>query len=117
MPKLIGHEPSELDAHESPRETDVQVSYAQARVLRRASVVIRAVLDTSDRGSRGRLAKRWYAWYADPRDILTCPVATMAMRRRARRDTRPRLDYGQDEADGAACRAMAAALAAGRRDS
>jgi len=84
MPKMIGHEARELDALASPRLGDVQVSFAQARLLRRAGVAIRSELDRSDRGGIRTYAKRWYRWYADRAEICACAVATRAMLARAR---------------------------------
>ncbi len=85
MPKLIGHHRAEFDATLDVRSTDVDLTYPQARILHRHGVAIRAALNTSDRGGPGRLAKRWYRWYADAAAILACPGSTPAMRRRVGR--------------------------------
>ena len=57
----------------------VRVTWAQARILRRAGVPIAASYDTTGR-------ERWWRWYAPAPAILTCSAATPAMRRRAQED-------------------------------
>lgn len=59
----------------------VRLSYAQAKLL--PAEVVRASLDTTDRGSKGSLAKRWYRWFAAADAIDACARSTPAMRARA----------------------------------
>ena len=63
----------------------VKVSYSQAVLLPAESVY--CVLDTSDRGSRRSLAKRWYRWYASVETIETSEASTPKMRTSAWRVT------------------------------
>lgn len=58
----------------------VQLTYSQMRLLEPCEVFY--ALDTTDRGGPGRMAKRWYKWYATTDAILACPRCTPAMCRR-----------------------------------
>jgi len=82
---MVGRSAASIGAEvvDAPMPGDVQVAYAQARILRGAGVAVRAVLDESDRGGPGRLAKRWHRWYADAAEIARCDRSTSAMLLRA----------------------------------
>lgn len=60
----------------------VKLAYSQMRLLRARDVMYS--LDTTDKGSAGCLAKRWYRWFSSPRAILE-GTSTLAMREKARR--------------------------------
>jgi hypothetical protein len=80
VPKFIGNTirgSLDLHEHESPEEL-MSLSYSQARLLPPADVYYR--LNTSDRGSRGSLAKRWHDWYSTVSAILACSDSTRKMR-------------------------------------
>ncbi|MCI0561931.1 MAG: hypothetical protein MN733_25880 [Nitrososphaera sp.] len=62
----------------------VKLSYSQAILLPAEDIY--CYYNTSDRGSRGTLAKRWYEWYAKPEDILLCTHSTPRMRAKAREE-------------------------------
>lgn len=84
MPKFIGNkiagaEQIEDNAKETP--TRVRITYVQAKKLPPSAVM--CSLDTTDRGSKGSYAKRWYRWFADPSAIHMSPHATVKTRRRA----------------------------------
>jgi hypothetical protein len=86
MPKFIGHyahvqnrETSVLSREESRRL--IKLSYQQKSLLPQDHVFY--VMDTSDRGSRGTLAKRWNRWYAMPENIVNSKQATIKMRAKA----------------------------------
>jgi hypothetical protein len=80
MPKFVGNPGT---AHLSRHNQDagpglVRLTYAQARLLPACDVA--CSLDTTDRGSKNSLAKRWYRWFARPDTILGSGCATPAMR-------------------------------------
>lgn len=74
-----------------PNETEtyplVRVTYAQARIIQRACGAqhVYASLDTTDRGSRRSLAKRWYRWFVDAGTIAECAQSTPSMHQRSAR--------------------------------
>lgn len=80
MPLYIGHKPQPGDRPypEVGGEHLVQLTWPQAEHVRRAGGQIYYLLNTSDRGARGRRAKRWYMWYASMQDVL-CSDPTDAM--------------------------------------
>lgn len=85
MPKFIGQEipGSSPLPHDNATEAStglVRLTYAQARLLPPEDV--RVSLDTTDKGSRGRYAKRWYRWFASPMAIRRCCRRTAAMVRK-----------------------------------
>jgi hypothetical protein len=48
----------------------VRLTWPQAVRVRQAGGQVYYDLNTSDRGGPGRLAKRWYEWFASVRDVL-----------------------------------------------
>jgi hypothetical protein len=69
-PKLVGRAASSLGASVVEQNLSripghVRVTYAQAAMLRQVhpETAVLASLDTTDKGSRGSYAKRWYAWF------------------------------------------------------
>lgn len=80
MPKFIGNTidgSREIDT--APQgATLVKLSYSQAVKLPATEVYYE--LDTSDRGSRRSLAKRWHRWYAAVEAIESCAASTVKMR-------------------------------------
>jgi hypothetical protein len=80
MPRFVGHrpQPSDRPYPEVGGEHLVQLTWPQAERVRRAGGQIYYLLNTSDRGARGRRAKRWYMWYASMQDVL-CSDPTDAM--------------------------------------
>lgn len=84
MPKFIGREARpESTKVEVPPAGAVKLSYAQQKLLPPETVLY--VVNTSDRGGAGRLAKRWYNWYVYPHAILNHVQSTVSMRRKAAR--------------------------------
>jgi hypothetical protein len=84
MPKFVGQTipgSSRIEDNMLPSSKRVKLTYSQARLMPPSHVM--CSLDTTDRGSRGSLAKRWYIWYATPQAILTCPHSTANMMARA----------------------------------
>jgi hypothetical protein len=82
MPNMIGHSPRAATTIALSRPVGaVKLSYSQQIRLPADRVV--AVLDDSDKGGRGRKAKRWYRWYAMPVDIRAAESATPKMLARA----------------------------------
>jgi hypothetical protein len=55
----------------------VKLTLLQARKLPTSAV--HCYLNTNDQGGPGRMAKRWFNWYAKPTDVLACPGVTSAM--------------------------------------
>jgi len=87
MPKLVGHTPHSHDRHVSDAPQDevlVPLTYAQAARVRAAGGRVYYWLDTSDRGGPGRLAKRWYHWEAEVRDVLRASPTESMYHRAAR---------------------------------
>lgn len=97
MPKFIGKNiPNALELGDNATEASaskhagtslVRITYAQAVLL--PAVEVRKSLDTTDSGSRGTYAKRWYRWFAPRAVILACSSSTASMLRRAVRCMRP----------------------------
>jgi hypothetical protein len=84
MPKFIGciiTEAKRIQDDAAPNLNRVKLSYNQARLLPPEQVI--CSMDTSDRGSKNCLAKRWYIWYAHPLTILACPRSTEKMKLKA----------------------------------
>jgi len=52
--------------------------------------VVMYSLDTTDKGSRRSLAKRWYRWFARPEDIFYDPGSTKAMLQLAGKHLHPK---------------------------
>ncbi len=83
MPKFIGNTiPGSRDLDDAPAGDVVRLSYSQAVLLPASDVY--HVLDTSDRGSRRSLAKRWYRWYSAVEAIESCDRSTRKMLEAAR---------------------------------
>ena len=88
MPKLIGNSPPVgavlLDNNIDSVKGYVRVSWHQMdyalRVMGLEPERLRVSLDTTDKGSKGSLAKRWYRWFL-PLDVAK--KGTPAMQRRA----------------------------------
>ncbi len=80
----------------------VKLTYSQA--IRLPAEQVYASLDTTDRGSRGTLAKRWNRWFAKAADVLACPASTVNMVDLAARV------LAADEADNEAVREFRAAM-------
>ncbi len=86
MPKFIGAtidgaKRMEVDNFVGSLGETIRLSYSQAVLLDTSDVM--CSLDTTDHGSRGALAKRWYRWFSTPAAILAHPRATKMMRQRA----------------------------------
>lgn len=89
-PTFIGTaQPSELNAeriddgvYRVPSFTRVRVAQAQLVRAHAPGAQILASLDTRDKGSRGRKAKRWYNWFV-PSALATQSWATPGLRKRA----------------------------------
>ena len=64
----------------------VCLTYSQQRLL--PAYLVDYSLNTSDRGSKGSYAKRWYNWFAHPCVVLCCASSTPAMKRRAEKNLR-----------------------------
>lgn len=86
MPRFIGNSaPANARQIQDNAQTamgcHVRLTYAQVRLLPPGQVIVS--LDTSDKGSAGRRAKRWWRWFADPRDVLSNPDSTPNMVKRS----------------------------------
>lgn len=87
MPRFIGCAPPEgardlATATISPGMSPlVRLTYSQMRLMPHHTVFYR--LDTSDRGGKGRYAKRWYRWYSTRVAIESNANATPSMKKRA----------------------------------
>lgn len=84
MPKFIGHREHAKNRPTSSiptmeRKRLVKISFAQKILLPQNQVFF--ALDTSDKGSRGVLAKRWNRWYALPETLANSGTATPTMRK------------------------------------
>ena len=82
MPKLIGHFPHIKNRPARLLPTNevkrlVKLSYSQKCLIPQDQIFY--IFDTSDRGSKGTLAKRWYRWYALPESIAHAKYATKNM--------------------------------------
>ncbi len=91
MPKFIGNTidgaPHDLDDNTIGALVGLtRLTYAQARLM--PAEVIHTSLDTSDKGSRGVLAKRWFRFFAAPRDVLANVDSTVNMIVRAKHTLR-----------------------------
>jgi hypothetical protein len=84
MPKLIGHAPVKEDRPFEDAPDDrviVRLTWPQAVRVRKHGGQVYYDLNTSDRGGPGRLAKRWYEWYATVQDVLRAqPTESMLER-------------------------------------
>ena len=85
MPKFIGNNIAaavEIEPNQVQQRPDrINLTYSQAAMLPASSVM--KSLDTSDGGSNGRYAKRWYRWFASADAIMGCASSTASMKRRA----------------------------------
>mgnify|MGYP001020628925 CR=1 FL=1 len=84
MPKHIGQTPrrgyTEID--DCAAWGMVRLTYKQQAMLPADQICV--VLDTSDKGEAGRVAKRWWRWYATIEAVESCPRITPSMRDRVR---------------------------------
>lgn len=89
MPKFIGKKIAGAtrsgieNATEKNFPGHVRLSFSQAKLLPAECVV--CSLDTTDKGSKGSYAKRWYRWFAPAEAIANSPAATAKMRDAAKR--------------------------------
>ncbi len=87
MPKFIGHHIPGATVANAENMTEsgelVRITYAQA--IRLPSATIVCSRDNTDRGSRGRMAKQWYRFFAPISAILSCDASTENMKGRAMR--------------------------------
>jgi hypothetical protein len=116
MPKLVGHRPGPADrpSSEAPEGTPlVPLTWAQAERVRARGGQVYYWLDTSDRGSRGRRAKRWYHWEASIADVLRADPTESMYERAAQAAMPPGLRTREE--DEAAARAAEAKAAVERR--
>jgi hypothetical protein len=81
MPKMIGSDipgvgtfAPNMPEHYPDR---IRLTYAQARLLDPADVL--RSLNTTDKGSRGTMAKRWWMWFAPADAILFATRVTPNM--------------------------------------
>lgn len=86
MPRFIGCAPPEgaqdIATEDIPNAGKlVKLTYSQMRLMDPADVYY--VLDTSDRGGKGRYSKRWYRWYSTRVAIESNPRSTPCMKKRA----------------------------------
>lgn len=89
MPKFIGRTiagANEISENVTAGYGDashlVRLTYAQAIRLPASHVL--CSMDTTDRGGRHSLAKRWYRWLAEPEAIISCVGSTPKMLANAR---------------------------------
>lgn len=86
MPKFIGNQidGAKIIQDNAPETNErVKLSFSQARLMPPEQVL--CSLDTTDRGSKGSLAKRWYRWFSHPKDILSNKRSTANMIAKAKR--------------------------------
>lgn len=86
MPRFIGCTPPQgaqgIATEDIPNTGKlVKLTYSQMRLMDPTDVYY--VLDTSDRGGPGLMAKRWYRWYATRAAIALNPRSTPSMKKRA----------------------------------
>ena len=85
MPKFVGNHAPEgatrIQDNAAQCEGRLSLQYCQMRKLPPSAVVYSR--DTTDRGGRKNLAKRWNRWFADPRAVLACESSTSRMRESA----------------------------------
>ena len=80
MPKFIGNViEGAVQIHDncSPSKERIKLSFSQAILLPAKEIM--CSLNTSDKGSKGSYAKRWYEWFALPETILKSPQSTQSM--------------------------------------
>lgn len=81
MPKFIGNTIKgsiRIQDNAAPHESRIKLTYVQA--IRLPANKIMASLNTSDKGSKGSYAKRWFNWYASPDTILNNENSTDNMK-------------------------------------
>lgn len=88
MPKFIGHREHQKNRHVSQatpatRKHLMRIPYSHK--VRMDQSLVYYIMDTSDRGGRRTLAKRWNRWYALPENVACCQNATPTMRANALR--------------------------------
>lgn len=88
-PKFVGEDiPGAQEIEDNANAdypTRIHLTYSQAKRL--PSYMVMKSLDTTDRGSRGTYAKRWYRWFASADSILNSDRSTKNMLERAQRGT------------------------------
>jgi hypothetical protein len=103
MPRFIGNRISgalQIDDNANASPGIVQLSYTQARLLRPDQIM--CSLNTSDKGGRRRMAKRWFNWFARIEDVCACEHATTTtMLRRVAMKTRTKTQDGRTHMLGA----------------
>lgn len=85
MPKFVGRTIGGVKViqNNAPQTKDrMKVSYSQAKLMPPNQVV--CSLDTTDRGGKKTLAKRWYRWFVKPEDVLNNKNSTKAMIEKAK---------------------------------
>jgi hypothetical protein len=85
MPKFIGNQARDgsIQIHDNALQNEdlVRLTYSQQKLLPASDV--RYSLDTTDRGSKGTYAKRWYRWFTSRETITQSKRATQSMLTRA----------------------------------
>jgi hypothetical protein len=78
MPRFVGPSiPGVRPIDEKTACEMVKLTIAQAVKLPRSAIRYR--VNDADKGGPGRMARRWFNWYARPGDILSCPRSTATM--------------------------------------
>lgn len=80
MPKFVGSRiegARRIHDNAAPPLSHVPLTYAQARLLPASEVV--CSLDTTDKGSAGCYAKRWFRWFAHRAAVMACKRSTPKM--------------------------------------
>ena len=86
MPKFIGRQISnaiQIQDNAGENSCRVKLSYSQIKLLPHWLVI--CSLDTTDKGSKGSYAKRWFRWFASPSAILASSKSTENMLEKARK--------------------------------
>jgi hypothetical protein len=84
MPKFIGNiifGAKKIQDNARVPEWCIALSFSQAKLLPPECII--CSLNTSDRGSKGSYAKRWYNWFANVEDIINCKNSSKLMLERA----------------------------------
>ena len=78
MPRFIGQRlTSAVRIEEWETPGLVKLTFRQARIVLPGKVF--CTLNTSDKGGKGTMAKRWFNWWADADTICDCPASTPRM--------------------------------------
>ncbi len=84
MPQFIGSQIIDAICIEDNAITPlnyIRLTYSQA-ILLPPNLILKS-LNTTDKGSKGNYAKRWYNWFGNINDILLCNKSTKLMRSNA----------------------------------